>query len=139
MSTPEQPTLPTPTVEQHDRMTRVLWPVGEPDAEGFQLYMALTVQHYGRAQIAGWPEHQYRAHLKHAQIKRREDGGTSETISVLSGAGFPVDSLHAPRFSRPRLASFTAACQAAVERRYTDGDHDFVGLMRGAVESERRS
>src|SRR4051812_38296040 len=47
MCTPEQAALPTPTVEQHDRMTRVLWPVGEPDAEGFQLYMALTVQHYG--------------------------------------------------------------------------------------------
>lgn len=129
MSTHEQRELPAPTIEHRERMTRVLWPVGAPDAEGFQLYAALTVLHYGRCEIAGWPEYQYCAHLQRAQIKRGR-GSVTEKIGVLSGAGLPVDSLPAARFSKQRMATFTEACRALVERRYAEGDPTIVELMR---------
>jgi hypothetical protein len=115
--------LPTPTEESTERGCRVLWAIGEPDKQGYQGYAELSVTHRGRDVYA------YVARLGTTRIRR--DGVFVSEKFEFSRPSLPINREPAKRFSAARLAAFTAAARAAVEKRYAAGDPEVVALFGG--------
>lgn len=76
------------------RSQRLLWPIGEPEAEGYQRYVVLhTTHHKGSG---------YRAYLSQTLIKR-EERVTSEKYTLIGRVQVMIYDEAAPRFSAKKL------------------------------------
>jgi hypothetical protein len=117
--------LAEPRIERRTRSVRALWPVGQPDEQGFQAYAALAVTHFGT------PRYEYTVVLRRVEIKA-EPWGVTERLLLTGGAQLRVESVAARRYSGRRIEELPAAGLRTVRTRYRDQDTAVRALFEPA-------
>ena len=112
-------------IERRERSVRALWPVGQPDEQGFQVYAALAVTHFGT------PRYEYTVVLRRAEIKA-EPWGVTEKLLLTAEAQLRVETVAARRYSVRRIEELLAAGLRTVRARYRDQDRAVRALFEPA-------
>lgn len=108
-------TLADPIVEtEGNRGMRMLWPVGAPDADGYQTYAKLSLRHH----LA--PRYCYSVTLRWTEIKREADSTTEKLW--LGKDGLHLEQVAARRFSAGRMRELAGSALQTVRDRYAAGD-----------------
>ena len=107
--------LAEPRIERRTRSVRALWPLGQPDQQGFQAYAALTVTHHGT------PRYAYTVVLGRAEIKA-EPWGVTEKLHLTATTQLRIETVTARRYSARRIEELLRAGLATIRARYRDQD-----------------
>lgn len=109
--------LGAPITQRRDRPrgVRMLWPLGDPDPEGFQTYAELSVAYYGR------PSYRYARMLTQTRIKPGPPLPI-EVYGLLNRDALTLDAVAARRFSDATLRQLAEETLRMVRERHAGGD-----------------
>lgn len=124
--------MPDRKVKYDGRCIELRWLLREEPQEDGDIkrtYAELSVQHHGRAEIAGRPDRCFTATLSRAYITDRANGMTSQTFGLGRQAGLPsvrIPSEPCARFSAKRLEAFADKALLFLRRGAEAGDEDIA-------------